>query len=115
MQKTAAFYAKHFGFETTGEVVEGLIELMPRQGGATILIHQAAKGVRLGQAGVKLSFTVEDVEAFKSRAAKMGLKFSATHRANGYSFANAKDPDRNSVSISSRAYRKGHGSGTEAG
>ncbi len=24
MQKTAAFYSKHFGFKTSGEVVEGL-------------------------------------------------------------------------------------------
>ena len=34
-----------------------------------------------------------------------GLKFGGTRLANGYSFANAKDPDKNSVSISSRAYR----------
>lgn len=67
MQKTARFYSEHFGLETTGEVVEGLIELRAAQGGAGILIHQA----------------------------------------NGYQFANAKDPDKNSVSISSRAFRQG--------
>jgi len=62
MKKTAAFYSKHFGFETTGEVVEGLIELRASNGGAV-------------------------------------------HQANGYSFANAKDPDKNSISISSRSFR----------
>lgn len=105
MQKSADFYRKHFGFETTGEVVEGLIELTAMDGGAGILIHQAAKGVKLGQVGVKLSFHVADIESFKAQVARQGLKFGATHQANGYAFANAKDPDKNSVSISSRAFR----------
>jgi catechol 2,3-dioxygenase-like lactoylglutathione lyase family enzyme len=105
---SAAFYSRHFGFETTGEVVEGLIDLSAPNGGARILLHQAAKGVKLGQAGVKLSFDVPDVEAFKAQAAEGGLLFGATHQANGYAFANVKDPDGNSVSISSRAYRLGN-------
>lgn len=107
MKKTAAFYSEHFGLQTTGEVVEGLIELRAIHGGAGILIHQAAKSVKLGQVGVKLSFHVQDVAAFAARAAARGLKFGAIHQANGYQFANAKDPDKNSVSISSRAFRKG--------
>jgi predicted enzyme related to lactoylglutathione lyase len=106
MRRTARFYSEHFGFETSGEVAEGLIELRAIHGGAGILIHQAAKSVKLGQVGVKLSFHVEDVGAFAARAAKRGLKFGAIHEANGYQFANAKDPDKNSVSISSRAFRK---------
>ena len=105
MQKSAEFYRKHFGFETTGQIVEGLIELTAVNGGASILIHQAAKSVKLGQVGVKLSFHVGDIEAFKTQAATQGLKFGATHQANGYAFANAKDPDKNSISISSRAFR----------
>jgi predicted enzyme related to lactoylglutathione lyase len=105
MQKTARFYEKYFGFETTGETCEGLIELHAPNGGAGILIHQAAKSVKLGQAGVKLSFHVPDVAAFAAEAARIGLKFGTVHQANGYSFANAKDPDKNSVSISSRAFR----------
>lgn len=105
MQKSAAFYSKHFGFTTNGEVNEGLIELNAPNGGAAILIHQAAKSVKLGQVGVKLSFHVEDVAAFVAEAAAQGLTFGAIHRANGYSFANAKDPDMNSVSVSNRAYR----------
>ena len=104
IHQTAAFYSRHFGFETTGEVVEGLIELNA-PGGASLLILQAAKSVKLGQVGVKLVFNVADVEAFKATSAKQGLKFGATHRANGYSFANAKDPDKNSISISSRSFR----------
>jgi catechol 2,3-dioxygenase-like lactoylglutathione lyase family enzyme len=105
MEKTADFYQKHFGFQTTGKIVEGLIELSAVNGGASILIHQAAKSVKLGQVGVKLSFHVADIESFKVHAASQGLKFGATHQANGYSFANTKDPDKNSVSISSRAFR----------
>ena len=105
MQKTACFYRDFFGFETSGLVVEGLIELRSSNGGANLLIHQAAKSLKLGYAGLKLSFDVPDVDAFKVHAAERGLKFGATHQANGYSFANTKDPDKNSISISSRAYR----------
>jgi hypothetical protein len=46
------------------------------------------------------------VDAFKQQSEPRGLKFGATHRADGYVFANAKDPDKNSVSISSRAFRR---------
>ena len=106
--KTALFYSKHFGLTTTGEVVDGLIELHAPNGGAGILIHQAAKSVKLGQVGVKLSFHVQNVETFVAEAQKDGLKFGVIHEANGYHFANAKDPDNNSVSISSRAFRVDH-------
>ena len=105
VHKSAVFYSEQFGFKTTGEVVEGLIELEAPAGGASILIHQAAKGVKLGQVGVKLSFHVRDVESFAAASAERGLEFGAAHQANGYVFANAKDPDNNSISISSRAYR----------
>ena len=105
MRKSAAFYSEHFGFLTTGEVCDGLIELKAPNIGAGILIHQAAKSVKLGQVGVKLSFHVRDVEAFVAEAAARGLMFGAIHEANGYAFANVKDPDKNSVSVSSRAHR----------
>ena len=96
------------GFGAVGqpdELIEGLIELRATDGGAGILIHQAAKSLKLGQVGVKLSFHVEDVATFAARAAERGLSFGAIHQANGYQFANAKDPDKNSVSISNRAFR----------
>ncbi|MCB5185555.1 VOC family protein [Methylobacillus gramineus] len=105
MEKTARFYCRHFGFESTGEVHEGLIELHAPFGGAAILIHQAAKSIKLGQVGVKLSFHVQEIEAFIINAANNGLKFGALHHAHGYSFANAKDPDNNAISISSRVFR----------
>lgn len=103
--KTAAFYRTYFGFVGHEQPVEGLLELTSPTSGLTILIHQAAKSVKLGQAGVKLVFSVEDIEAFKQRSQETGLLFGSTHQANGYAFANAKDPDGNSVSISSRAFR----------
>lgn len=106
MRKTAAFYSRHFGFQTSGEVSEGLIDLQAPNGGAGILIHQAAKSVKLGQVGVKLSLHVQDVAAFVAQAAERGLRFGPVHQANGYVFANAKDPDKNSLSVSSRGSRK---------
>ena len=105
MNRTAAFYKEHFGFKTSGEIIEGLIELTSEPSGTTILIHQAAKSIKLGQASVKLVFSVKNVEAFKVKRAERGLVFGSTHQANGYEFANAKDPDKNTVSISSREYR----------
>jgi catechol 2,3-dioxygenase-like lactoylglutathione lyase family enzyme len=105
MQESASFYSKYFGFETSGEVVEGLIELNSQGTGAQILIHQAAKTVKLGQVGVKLSFHVDNVEKFVQTAKELGLEFGPIHQANGYQFANAKDPDNHSISISSRSLR----------
>ena len=105
MQRTAAFYQRYFGFTSTGEVVEGLIELVAPTGGANLLILPAGKGVKLGQAGVKITFSVPDVEAFKVTSAEQGLVFGSTHQANGYTYANAKDPNGNALSISSRAFR----------
>lgn len=105
ISKTVAFYRCYFGFETTGEVVEGLVELRATNGGPNILVHQAAKSIKLGQVGVKLSFHVQDVARFVEDARIEGLDFGPIHQASGYSFANAKDPDNNSISISSRAFR----------
>lgn len=105
MYRSAEFYRKYFGFETSGNIEEGLINLYAVDGGANIVIHQAAKSIKLGQVGVKLVFSVQDIEEFKKKSAALGLEFGATHHANGYSFANAKDPDKNSVSISSRTFR----------
>jgi predicted enzyme related to lactoylglutathione lyase len=74
MKKSADFYASHFGFTTTGEVSEGLIELRAPKTGAAILIHQAAKSVKLGQVGVKLVFHVKDVAAFCGRSGRAGAQ-----------------------------------------
>lgn len=105
-QRTAEFYRRFFGFVLHADDGDGIIELASPNGGAHIMIHQAAKSLKLGQVGVKLVFDVTDVEAFKQQCAAQGLEFGSTHRADGYSFANAKDPDKNSVSVSSRAYRQ---------
>jgi hypothetical protein len=42
---------------------------------------------------------------FGSNLTQTPAMCSSTFKANGYRFANAKDPDKNSVSISSRAFR----------
>lgn len=105
MQKTASFYQQFFGFEGSVEAVDGVIELTHPQGGSRLLIHQAARSVKGGHSGLKLMFDVQDVEAFKLASAERGLLFGATHQARGYSFANVKDPDNNSISISSRYFR----------
>jgi catechol 2,3-dioxygenase-like lactoylglutathione lyase family enzyme len=106
VRRSVEFYRRHFGFVLVDDDGGGVVELASGTGGASIMVHQAAKGVKLGQAGVKLVFDVQDIESFKVQCAAQGLEFGSTHQADGYAFANAKDPDRNSVSISSRAFRR---------
>lgn len=105
IEKTIAFYECHFGFESQAEQGDRIIELMPSGGGASLMIHPAGRGVKEDQACVKLVFDVENVEAFKDKCAVQGLKFGVIHQANGYVFSNAKDPGKNSIQISSRAFR----------
>lgn len=67
-------------------------------------MHQDTKSRRPGSAAIKLSFSVPDAAQLAAAAASTGLAFGAIHQANGYAFANTKDPDGNSVSVSSRQF-----------
>ncbi|ONG56479.1 glyoxalase [Pseudoroseomonas deserti] len=107
VEATAAFYATHFGFRVERLEGDRIVELVPADGGAILMLHPAAKGQRPGQSLAKLVFDVADVEAFCRMAAERGLPFGPVHRADGYCFANAKDPAQNPISVSSRAYRQG--------
>lgn len=53
---------------------------------------------------MKLVFDVKDVAAFCEAASRNGLTFGKIHQADGYVFANTKDPSGNSVQVSSRAF-----------
>lgn len=106
VEDTLAFYEKHFGFEVHRQSGDRIVELIHPAGGAILMVHQAGKGVRRGQSTIKLVFDVADVEAFCASSARNGLEFGAIHRADGYVFANARDPGKNPISISSRAFRK---------
>ena len=106
VEEVAEFYALHFGFRIRREDGDRIVELEhPGQAGSSILLHPLGRGRRTGQTSVKLVFDVCDVEAFCTGAARRGLPFGKVHKADGYDFANAKDPAGNSVSVSSRAYR----------
>ena len=104
LDRLADFYARHFGFDVVRRDGDRIVELRPAGGGATILLHPAAQGQRQGQSLVKLVFDVEDVPSFCEAAAKRGLEFGRIHHADGYAFANAKDPAMNSIQVSSRAF-----------
>ena len=105
-QKIADFYVKHFAFVQKAQVHDDLIEVTLSEGTFSLLIHQASKGHRLGQSCVKFVFDVEDIEAFKMESEKKGLKFGVTYKGEGYEFANARDPAKNPIQISCRAYLK---------
>lgn len=106
IENTCRFYERHFGFSAESTTDDRVVELKSPNGGAILMVHQAAKSVKTGQVTVKLVFDIEDVEGFKERCSAQGLHFGATHRADGYTFANAKDPDGNALSISSRAFAR---------
>ena len=99
-----AFYSGLFGFTAVQRSGDRLVELRPNSDGISILLHPAAKGQKEGQALVKLVFDVEDVPEFLRLASDKGLVFGPIHQADGYVFANAKDPSGNSVSVSGRAF-----------
>ncbi|NLR99538.1 VOC family protein [Rhizobium sp. P38BS-XIX] len=109
VEATIGFYARYFGFEPHREEGDRIVELRASDGGANLMVHPAAKSQKMGQSLVKLVFDVEDVEAFRARCLEEGLEFGPVHQADGYIFANAKDPSGNSVSISSRAFRQTSG------
>jgi catechol 2,3-dioxygenase-like lactoylglutathione lyase family enzyme len=106
VEETVAFYEKHFGFEALRLAGDRIIELLCPEGGASIMVHLAGKAVKFGQATVKLSFHVDDVEAFCAKCAGEGLQFGPLHHADGYVYANARDPSKNPISVSSRPLRK---------
>ncbi len=106
IEESATFYERHFGFRPLQLPGDRIVELVSQDGGANILLHPAAKGQRRGQSAVKLVFDVEDVPAFCAARALEGLVFGPLHSADGYVYANAKDPDQNPIQVSSRAFRQ---------
>ena len=106
VEETALFYETHFGYVAHNEPGDRITELVCQKGGVNIMLHQAAKGQKSGQSLIKLVFDEENVAAFCASCAQNGLEFGPIHQADGYEFANAKDPCQNSVSVSSRAFRK---------
>ncbi|MDL2405439.1 VOC family protein [Rhizobium calliandrae] len=106
VEATIGFYEKHFGFKPLRQAGDRIVELLAPDGGANLMVHPAAKTQKMGQSSVKLVFDVELVEAFRAKCASGGLEFGPLHQADGYVFANAKDPSGNSISISSRAFRR---------
>lgn len=104
LDEMAAFYTRHFGFTAVRTPGDRIVELHPVAGGAAILLHAAAKGQKPGQVLVKLVFDVADVAGEVARQAALGLDFGPLHQADGYQFANAKDPSGNPINLSGRAF-----------
>ena len=103
----AAFYHQNFGFTALQEQGDRIVELLPSAGGPSIMPHPVVQGRKHNQPLVKLIFGVRDVAGFCTRARQNNLVFGPVHKANGYEFANAKDPDGHPIQVSSRIYRKG--------
>lgn len=103
-QKIAAFYALHFGFVAKPQVHADLLEMVSAPGNFPLLLHQASTGHRAGQSCIKIVFDVDDIAGFKTAAAKRGLKFGPIYKGDGYEFANARDPAKNPLQISRRAF-----------
>lgn len=107
VEAVANFYALHFGFRIHRTEGDRIVELeSPGGTGTNIMLHPLGRGRKSGQTVAKLVFDVADVDTFCTRVAEQGLDFGAIHRGDGYAFANAKDPAGNSISVSSRAFRR---------
>lgn len=99
--KVAAFYERHFGMQRKPTVNDGWLELGSPDGGCDIALHIASVAQKSGSAA-KIVFGVADVPAFVKERAAAGLEFGVTHRIDGFTFSNARDPAGNSIQISSR-------------
>lgn len=104
LEQMVTFYTQHFGFKVLRLDGDRIVELVSQCGGANIMLHPMSAGRKEGQTLVKLVFDVQDVDGFCNDAKARGLEFGSVHHADGYSFANTKDPAKNSVSVSSRAF-----------
>lgn len=96
------FYCEHFGYKPLQVEGDRIIELRPQETGIILLLHPIGKGRKQGQTQTKLVFTHSDVPGFCAERARKGLVFGPLHRAEGYVFANAKDPSGNTVNVSGR-------------
>ena len=106
LEEMVGFYGLHFGYSAQRDENDRIVQLVSPNGSTDLLLHPAAKGTREGQVCIKLVFDVADVPAFCAQARNNGLEFGPIHQADGYDFANAKDLSKNSISVSSRAFRK---------
>ena len=104
IDEMSAFYARHFGYSERRIDGDRIVELAPPGAGAALLLHPASEARKEGQTLVKLVFDVPDVPAFCAQAKARGLVFGSIHQADGYCFVNAKDPAKNSIQVSSRAF-----------
>ncbi|MEM6658515.1 MAG: VOC family protein [Pseudomonadota bacterium] len=104
MEQMVRFFETHFGYTARRDTADRIVELIPNAGGLRLLLHPASKAAREGQVAVKIVFDVPNVSKSVAKAGKNGLEFGPVHAANGYCFANAKDPSKNSISVSSRAF-----------
>ncbi|MEL6450330.1 MAG: VOC family protein [Pseudomonadota bacterium] len=102
MEEMAQFYTTHFGYTALTDPADRIVELRPPGAGITLLLHPMSTGRKQGQVLVKLVFAIQDVPAFCEAARARGLDFGALHTADGYVFANAKDPAGNAISVSGR-------------
>ena len=105
--RVSAFYQKHFGFYLLPLPEQGWTELVSTNG-ITLSLLQLGKGQKAGQSCVKLVFDVEDVATAKTEHGQAGLAFGPTHQAEGYEFANARDPAQNLIQISNRRFKLGY-------
>lgn len=102
MEEMAQFYTGFFGYTAYQDTSDRIVELRPPAASATLLLHPMGKGRKQGQVVAKLVFAIDDVAGFCDAALAKGLEFGPLHKADGYVFANAKDPAGNSISVSGR-------------
>lgn len=103
IEKTISFYEKYFNLSSIEDKDNKLVCLFDENNREVIRLHKAGKAIKKNQARIKLIFEVLDIEKFIEISRINGLKFGVIHQGKDYKFSNAKDPDGNSVQITTRA------------
>lgn len=102
VEAMVAFYAHHFGFRAKSLNGDTVTELTPVEGGAVLLIQQAARQ-SAGRTSIELVFDVANVEQFVAVAADRGLQFGPIEHGEGYCYSQTRDPDGNKIRVSSKS------------
>ncbi|UYV36723.1 VOC family protein [Rhodobacteraceae bacterium D3-12] len=109
MQNRTKYLPRTDGFQTQsglGALNDPLGEIRAQTSGISLLLHPAAAKQKERQALVKLVFDIENISAFCEVARADGLEFIKIHKAGRYEFANAENPSKNSILVSSRTIRE---------
>src|SRR5690606_9802622 len=92
IEEMVRFYGDLFVYQAIRIEGDRIVKLRPALDGLILMLHPAGKGQKEGQSLIKLVFDVKNVDAFRKQLVAHGVDVGPIHEADGYQFANMKDP-----------------------